>query len=213
MSGSTQNHFRHTLRTLGLIDGEARPTQLLHDLVGARGNDRDKLLADIYRDRFPDLMALPANASKSDFITILIDRYGVKSPDQQRKVLSFYAAVCEAAGIPISTYIKPSKSHTGPRGPRRTSTRRARKPAGVGDDAAGGAESGVKGAELTDEAMRAMYFRLLLDKAEKADDDSDLLDRIERIVGVSADKKEDQGWNTAGSKPATPTGPASQEEG
>jgi hypothetical protein len=202
MSGGTQNHFRHALRSLGLIDGDSRPTQLLHDVVAARGDDRAKLVATIYGDRFPDLMALPDNASKSDFITILADKYGVKSSDQQRKVLSFFAALCDEAGIPLSAYIKPSKSHTGPRGPRRTGTRRTRKPGGGGTDEAARAEDGTKGAGLSDDAMRGMYFRLLLDKAQKADDDSDLLDRIERLVGVSTG--EDQQRKPAGSTQAPP---------
>jgi hypothetical protein len=66
-------------------------------------------------------------------------------------------------------------------------------------------------AALTEEQMRAAYFQLLLRKAESDDSDS-MLDRIELLVGLAGDKKPNRGRKTAGSKPATPTDPASQVE-
>jgi hypothetical protein len=62
--------------------------------------------------------------------------------------------------------------------------------------------------------MKRAYFDLLIEKAKQADSDDGLLDRIERLVGLEPpDKKEDRDRKTAGSTPATPTGPASQGEG
>jgi hypothetical protein len=63
--------------------------------------------------------------------------------------------------------------------------------------------------------MRAEYFALLIKNAnEDAKLDRDVLNRIERLVGLrSADEEEDRDRTTAGSTPATPAGPASQGEG
>ena len=67
---------------------------------------------------------------------------------------------------------------------------------------------------LTQEAMRSMYFKLLLKKAEEGDGgDADLFGRIERLVGLESGKEEDRGRKTAGSTPATPPGPATRERG
>jgi hypothetical protein len=55
--------------------------------------------------------------------------------------------------------------------------------------------------------MRRKYFDLLVAKAEKDDgSNSDLLNRIERLIGVAmpapSDQQEDGGQTPAGSKPA-----------
>src|SRR6266571_1623672 len=121
MAGGTQNHFRHALRSLGLIDEDSRPTPLLHDLVEKR-EERSQLFGNAYFSRFPGLAQLPPNASKSDLFTVL-EGYGVKSADQQRKVLAFYVATADYAGMPVSSYIRPTKARTGPRKP---GTRRRR---------------------------------------------------------------------------------------
>lgn len=213
MAGGTQNHFRHALRTLGLIDEDSRPTSVLYALVDARGEERGKLFGEAMFSRFPELAQLPPNASKSDFFAVL-EGYGVKSPDQQRKMLAFYVASADGAGMTVSPHIRPTKGRTGP---RKTGTRR-RRPAGTDgaspqDTSTAAARS--SGDTLSSEAMRGMYFKLLLKKAEQDDGSGDLLDRIERLVGVdsAAGQTRNQGWKTAGSTPATPTSPASQEEG
>ena len=63
--------------------------------------------------------------------------------------------------------------------------------------------------------MRAEYFSLLIKNAnEDTKLDQDVLNRIERLIGLKpTDEEEDRDRKTAGSKPATPTGPASQREG
>ena len=63
--------------------------------------------------------------------------------------------------------------------------------------------------------MRAEYFSLLIKNANDYTKlDQDVLNRIERLIGLKpTDEEEDRDRKTAGSKPATPTGPASQREG
>jgi hypothetical protein len=62
--------------------------------------------------------------------------------------------------------------------------------------------------------MRGMYFKLLLKSAAEGTQlDTDMLDRMERLVNAmdaDVDKGEDRDRKTAGSTPATPTGPGSQ---
>jgi Family of unknown function (DUF5343) len=183
MAGGTQNHFRQALRSLGLIDEDSRPTQSLYDLVSERQR-RAELFVKIMTDRFPAMYQLPPDTSKSDFFAVL-SSYGVNSAEQQRKILTFYVAAADAAGMTVSTHIRPTKSHTGP---RRPSTRRTRKTNGSAGTPAVDSSQVSSGAPaeaiLSEEAMRGMYFKLLLEKAEKADHDDDLLDRIERLVGI-----------------------------
>jgi Family of unknown function (DUF5343) len=188
MAGGTQNHFRQALRSLGLIGEDARPTQLLYELVEARQGARAQLFAKIMTDRFPALYQLPPNASKSDFFAVL-DSYGVKSADQQRKILTFFVATADAAGMAVSTHIRPTKSHTGPRKPRNGRPRRAasRNPAENAESAAHAEGSSSANGALAPEVMRSRYFTLLLKKAEQENADGELLNRIERLVGITGD--------------------------
>jgi hypothetical protein len=211
MAGGTQNHFRHALRSLGLVGEDSRPTDVLYQLVETRGKERGERFAEIVALRFPALFKLPPNASKSDFFAVLADDYGVKSADQQRKILTFYVNTAEGAGLEVSTHLRPTKSHPGP---RRPSTRRPKKAGNGGGsgqaDASPALDSlGGAGGVLSDEAMRGMYFRLLLEKAEKADNDGELLDRIERLVGVPLGDKSDERGGVPGAPGTAPPGSAS----
>jgi hypothetical protein len=204
MAGGTQNHFRHALRSLGFIEDDDRSTQLLHDLAGATPEERKQRFGAILRDRFPALVNLDTNASKSDFLSVLAD-YGMNSPDTQRKALTFFVGAAEYAGIPVSNHVKSGRA---PSSPRKSAPRKSTKTgAGRTSESNGQAPKLAVDAVLTDGEMRGLYFKLLLKKAEE---DDSMLDRIERLVGVSPDKDKSRGRKTAGSKPATPTGPDSQ---
>ena len=211
MSGGTQYQFRHALRTLGFITEDDRPTPLLEKFVHAEQPERSTMFGEIMTGRFPELMNLPGNASKSDLLGVL-QGYGVTSADQQRKILAFYVAAADFAGLPTSPHVRPSKARTGPRRPR-TSSRAKKKPAADPQDPAGLASA--PSAPSSQDEMRAEYFALLIKNANEGTKlDRDVLNRIERLVGLPpADEEEDRDRTTAGSTPATPAGPASQEEG
>ena len=70
------------------------------------------MFGEIMTERFPELMNLPGNASKSDLISVL-QSYGVTSADQQRKILAFYVAAADYAGLPTSPHLRPTKARTG----------------------------------------------------------------------------------------------------
>ena len=211
MAGGTQNHFRHALRSLGLIEDDDRPTDILHSLASAPGR-RKELLAEILRNRFPKLVDLDLNASKTDFLDVL-EEYGIKASDTQRKALTFYVGAAEYAGIPVSNHVKSGRSPSGG-GARRTGPRRRASSTGggAGDSGAGGEQATPL--PKSDDDMKHMYFQLLVKKAETAQDPKELFDRIERLVGVeSPDEKQNRDRKTAGSTPATPTDPGSQVDG
>ena len=200
MAGGTQMHFRQALRSLGLIDEDSRPTQALYDLLNER-EGRAALFAKIMADHFPALYQLPPDVSKSDFFAAL-EGYGVKSADQQRKILTFYVAAADAAGIPVSTHIRPTKSHTGQRRPGTRRTRRAAGGSGSNGNQAGNPAHPQNGAAPTDvlseEAMRSMYFKVLLKKAEREDADADLYDRLELLVRARAERPVRDGTEDSG---------------
>ena len=140
-------------------------------------------------------------------------------PSKQRaKMVSLFRGLCAEAGI-----IEQARQRSTNRRPRANSTplrQKKQDTEGTGTPQPPPppppADSGTNGSNvvLTQDAMRSMYFQLLLKKAEEGDNpDSGLFGRIERLVGLEPDKEEDRGRTTAGSTPATPADPASQGEG
>jgi hypothetical protein len=129
MAGGTQNHFRHALRVLGLIDENNRTTDLLREVVAGEAEGRKAKLGQILSDRFPELVALGTDASKSDFLEVLSE-YGAKSADSQRKALTFYVAAAEYSGMPISNHVKSGRAPSSPR--RSSSPRRGKSSNGSG---------------------------------------------------------------------------------
>jgi hypothetical protein len=131
MAEGTQFQYRQGFRYLGLTTNDDQPTPLLADLVRANQTDRRELFGKIMSTRWPDVTGLPSDASKDDFFAVLQDRYGVTSDVQRRKMLTFFVAAADYAGLRISPDIRPAKLGTGsrkPRGRRRTS-RQASRPA------------------------------------------------------------------------------------
>lgn len=198
----TQFQYRQGYRRSGLTTSDDKPTSLLIDLVHANQADRRRLWEKILLDRWPDLAELLKDASRDDFFAVLQHRYGVESDIQRRKMLTFFVAAADFARLDIGPRVRPSKPGTG-----------ARKPTVDTQDSAGPAP--VTSPPMTRDEMRAQYFALLIKNVnEGAELDRDMLNRLDRLVGLErADEREDRGRKTAGSTPATPTGPASQGEG
>ncbi len=90
----------------------------------------------------------------------------------KRKAIAFFLRACEEAEIPLS----PNFQRRNPRRPASASPNRRR----VADRAEGSAK--VNAAE-TDH--RGRYLSILLDRIEAGESDPDLLDRVERLLGVT----------------------------
>lgn len=212
MAGGTQNHFRHALRSLGLINEEDRSTELLRRLA-TTPDQRKAIFAELLHQRFPALTNLDGNASKSDFIEVL-QNYGMNSADTQRKALGFYVAAAEYAGVPVSNHVKSGRA---PSTTRKSSPRKGKTSMGTttttGSATGNVSQPATTAGVMTDDAMRSAYFQLLAKKADTAENPTDLFDRIERLVqGTTQGKNQNRGRKPAGSTPATPTDPGSQVE-
>lgn len=174
MAGGTQNQLKHAMRSLGLISENGEATQELIDLA-KKPNERQQLLATILRERYPTLVGLGQDATRGQLDEALAE-YGLNGVTA-RKAATFFVLAATYAGIPLSPHIKPAKG-TPSTGTRRT-VRKRRSPAQVGT---GGDVADRDGAD----DMKRVYFNLLVDKAKESDDNTDLLDRIERLIGVDA---------------------------
>jgi hypothetical protein len=173
MAGGTQNQLKHAMRSLGLISEHGEASQLLIDLA-KKPEERPQLLARILRERYPSLVGLSQDATRGQLDEVLAE-YGLNGVTA-RKAATFFVTAATYAGIPLSPHIKPAKGSPGT-GTRRTA--RKRRPAAQVETADDTNRDGV-------DDMKRVYFNLLVDKAKESDADSDLLDRIERLIGVDA---------------------------
>lgn len=173
MAGGTQSQVKHALKSLGLIASNDEVTPSLHALA-TNPDDRPKRLADILHERFPRLVALGESATRGQLDEAL-GEYGLTGATV-RKAASFYVSSATYAGIPLSPHIKPSRG-TASNGSRGTVKRRRRNPAGSDDRQEQRQPVGTD--------MKRVYFDLLVGKVKESDGlDTDLLDRIERLVGL-----------------------------
>lgn len=176
MAGGTRSQFLVALRSLGLITDDNQATPTLYELANS-SERRPELLADILRSRFPDLVALNGNATRGQLDEV-IAAHGISSPDTRRKAMSFYIAAATYAGLTVSPHLRPTKG-VNASSPQRRARPARKRPNAVSRSSAPAPQP----SEAAD--MRRIYFDLLISKAkEVTSDDTDLLDRIERLVGV-----------------------------
>jgi Family of unknown function (DUF5343) len=183
LSGGTQSHVWASMRSLGLIDENRVPTQLLSDLVKA-GDSRPQMFRQLLEDKFSWATSLGSAATHLELVEAFTSHSPNLGTPTRDKALSFYLAAASYAGLPLSKWFK-SKPGAGSSS-RRTTTRRP-KPA-VKPDAANPKPRGTRRKDqtpATDETRRQQYFELLLAKAQASDTaDTGLLDRIERLIGL-----------------------------
>lgn len=190
MAGGTRSQFMVCLRSLGLIDENSHTTPTLARLASSP-DQRPELLAEILRTRFPSLAALNGNATRGQLDEVMAS-YGLANSDTRRKAMSFYLAAATYAGIPLSPHLRPAKgipsSGTASRRPAKKRTPKVSRNLGIPHSAPGDSAD-----------MRRAYFDLLIEKAKQGDDPS-LLDRIERLVGISGETADQDGSDEAGSQ-------------
>jgi hypothetical protein len=201
------------LRFLGLLDDDDNPTELFHRIKRASTDEYKGQLAEVIRSAYIRVFSIVDPAADGDIA--VADAFRAFEPSKQRgKMVSLFRGLCAEADIieqtrQRSTTRRPRTNSTQPRPKKQDAEGTQQQPPLTADDSADGGN-----VVLTRDAMRSMYFQLLLKKAEEGgSQDGDLFGRIERLVGLEPDKEEDRGRTTAGSTPATPASPASQEEG
>ena len=199
-----------TLQFLRLLDSENVPTELFQRLKRASTDEYAGQLAEVVQAAYIPVFSIVDPATDGDLA--IADAFRAFEPSKQRvKMISLFRGLCAEAGI-----IQQSRPRSTTRQPRANSTKTGRKPQEKPDDASeppAAPPVRQEGEVLSQDAMRSMYFKLLLRKAE-ADDggDADLFARIERLVGLqSGSEEEDRGWNRR--VQTASNHPASQEEG
>jgi hypothetical protein len=193
MAGGTQNQLKHAMRSLGLIGEDGKtPTQTLIDLAKKPG-ERPQLVASILRERYPTLVGLGQDATKG-LLDEALGEYKLNGVTA-RKAATFFVSAATYAGIPLSPHIKPKDRPTGTSAPRRP----ARRKRNAGQD--DGSPVQQDGTLSDKDRMLREYFELLVDKAKQADKpESDLLNRIERVIGIEVreNEKSSKGRSRAG---------------
>jgi hypothetical protein len=177
LSGGIQSHLSASMRSLGLIDKDRAPTEDLRELVTS-GDGRPAVYRRLLEKHYPWAVALGTTATHQQLQEAFTDNSPALSASTRDKALSFYLGAAAYAEVPLSKWFKTS---TGSGTPRRAPARRKKA-------AAPGAAVKHTNSEQdgdTPDNMRKQYFKMLLDKATAAETvDTDLLDRIEKLLGV-----------------------------
>lgn len=173
MAGSTQSHILKALRELDLMDSDDRPTDALKRLVAAQPDDRGPIYAELVQSHYAEAIDLGAGATQGQLVELFRDSYGVQG-STARKAIAFFLAAAKAGDVEVSQHFStPKRTRTPSNGATRR-TRINRTP----DDTP--PPQRPKATTAKDR-----YIDLLLKKAE-SEMDPELLDRIERVIGVEA---------------------------
>ena len=172
MAGSTQSHLLKALKEIGLIDGGNHPTEALKSLVANPESQSEKVGA-LVEKYYAEAINLGNGATQSMLEEKFLDSYNV-SGSTRRKSIAFFLAAAKFGEITVSQHFKtPKRTRTTAKKP--TGSKQGKKP----DDAPPPTTPPPSG---TDDPKKA-YVDLLLKKAAE-DMDADLLDRIERVIGL-----------------------------
>jgi Family of unknown function (DUF5343) len=175
MAGSTQGHLLKSLRDLDLIDDGARPTESLKALV-ADSESRPQRIANMVQTFYVDALALGMNATQSMLEELFLEKYNVKG-STRAKSIAFFLSAARFGDVPVSPHFKTPKRAAANGG---ASKRRKPKPADTPPPPSPASEP-----PPIDQA-KAAYIDMLLKKADSEEEmNSDLLDRIERVIGIA----------------------------
>lgn len=124
-AGSVQTLLLQTLRFLGLMNGDGKPTPPLHALAVKDEAARKAALGKILRERYAKLFALDLmKVTPQELAEEMAEYYGVAG-ETKEKAIRFFLSAAAYAGIPMSPLLAKVKGPSGPGGPRK---RRANKP-------------------------------------------------------------------------------------
>lgn len=175
MAGSTQSHLLKALRELNLIDESSQPTDALKLLV-ANPESRPERIAELVRTYYADAISLGANATQSMLEELFAGSYNVTG-STRRKSIAFFLAAAKAGEVEVSQHFKTPKrpSANGGGSKRKGKKRQQEEPS----------PPPPPPATTLDDPKKA-YVDLLLKKASE-EMDAELLDRIERVIGIGSE--------------------------
>jgi hypothetical protein len=171
----------NTLKTLGLIDDDGTLRDEFKTLINARPDEYRTALAAFLREAYRDIFSVvdPATATPEALRNAF---WGYEPRGQIDSMIRLFLGLCEEAGLVEATPERAAR--TTQRRPSASSSnmppqRTAEVPAPPMDPPMQDPPSAVDGA-------REKYLELLLAKvAEQETPDTDLLDRIERALGIA----------------------------
>lgn len=182
-SGSLTAQVRGTMKALSLIDDEYRPTQLFEEIAAADDETRIRMLRDLTLSKYEDAIALGVKATSGQLADVFRAR-GINGGTLQ-KAITFYLGLTEYVGIETSPYLKTTRVATSGGSGRRS----AKKKAAV-SLVAEPPPAPVPQVKM-EEQKKSAYIDLLMElaKGDSANDQSrmDLLNRLERAIGIPAD--------------------------
>lgn len=175
-SGATYSQFFLAAKFFGLVDDESKPTDLFKALVDP-SRDRDEVIGELVKASYADMLSLGSGATQGQLET-KFKNTGLGG-ETMRKAVAFFLTAAEQGDVPVSSHFRKAKVASGkPAGSRVAPSRKAPKQTKV--------DPGVTPptppvSQATDPKQR--YVDLLLKKAEE-DMSDELLDRIERVIGM-----------------------------
>lgn len=187
-SGSLTAQVRGTFRALGLIDDDYRPTDLLRKVAAASDDERILLLRSITESKYEDAIALGLQATSGQLSEVFRSR-GISGATVQ-KAITFYLGLTEYVGIETSPFLKarvPSNGSTRRNGKKRTPAAPPVQPV----------PPPIQPQRSLEEEKKSAYIDLLMVLAKDTDakdsDRSDLLNRLERAIGIPPGSESNSG--------------------
>lgn len=188
MSGQAQTYTMSALRSFGLIEDNGSVKPELDDLV-LKPQDRPRLIGDLLRKYYGAAVAHGEINGTSKQLEEVFAEFNV-SGDTLRKAMSFYLHAARFANTPISRYVKlRATPRRVPGGQRKASAAPARPP--VAGNASVRRRQDHQQEPLSE--LRKAYIEKLMERAlADGTPDTELLDRVERLLGYATENEPDQ---------------------
>jgi Family of unknown function (DUF5343) len=185
-SGTIQTYLIAAYKAFGLITEEARPTDAVN--LFAEPDTRKGMIAELVKTYYPTILPLgETNSTPGELTEAFAEAFPTISGESRVKAIRFFLSAAAYADLKLSPLWKAPKAPRGSSGTRRSGTRSSRSTRGGQTVPDPTSPSVVKSRPQSLEEAKLAYFELLINNAaEGAKLDSEVLDRIELLVGLKA---------------------------